>query len=78
MGMGQRVSNVNPILSAILAPLGWFTKVAFQESRENASEWSAWGAQSVKYLTLDFGSVHDLRVMGLNPMLGFMLSGESP
>ena len=34
-------------------------------------------AQSVKCLTLDFGSDHDLRVMRLSPALGSELSGES-
>ena len=31
----------------------------------------AWVAQSVKRPTLNFGSVHDLRVMRLSPTLGF-------
>ena len=30
--------------------------------------------QSVKQLTVDFSSVHDLRVGRLSPMLGFMVS----
>ena len=34
-------------------------------------------AQSVEHPTLGFGSGHDLRVMGLSPALGSMLSGES-
>ena len=33
----------------------------------------AWVAQSVKRLTLDFGSDHDLRVMGLSPAWGSAL-----
>ena len=37
----------------------------------------AWMAQSVECPTLDFGSSHDLRVMGLSPASGFVLSGES-
>ena len=32
--------------------------------------------QSVKHLTLDFGSCPDLRVLGLSPMSGSLLSGE--
>jgi len=36
-----------------------------------------WVAQSVNHLTLDFGSGRDLRVMGLSPTLGSVLSGES-
>ena len=34
-------------------------------------------AQLVKCLTLDFGSGHDLRVLGLSPVLGSALSGDS-
>ena len=34
----------------------------------------AWEAQSVKHLTLDFGSDHDLKVMRLSPVWGFTLS----
>ena len=37
----------------------------------------AWVAQSVKHLTLDFGSGHDLRVMRLSPSLGSTLGMES-
>ena len=33
-------------------------------------------AQSVKHLTLDFGSGHDLRVVKLSPELGSALSVE--
>ena len=36
----------------------------------------AWVVQSVEHLTLDFGSGHDMRVVGLNPVLGSMLSVE--
>lgn len=38
---------------------------------------TAWDAQLVKHLTLDFGSGHDLRVMGSRPLSGSMLSRES-
>ena len=34
-------------------------------------------AQSVECLTLDFSSDVDLRVLGLSPVSGFMLSRES-
>ena len=34
-------------------------------------------AQSVKCPTLDFGSGHDLRVLGSSPTLGSMLGMES-
>jgi len=37
----------------------------------------AWVAQSVKHLTLDLGSGHDLRVMGSSPASGSALDGES-
>ena len=38
--------------------------------------WDAGVAHPVKHLMLGFGSGHDLRVMGLNPMMGFMLGME--
>ena len=34
-------------------------------------------AQSVKHPTLDFGSGHDLRVVGSSPTSGSVLSAES-
>ena len=37
---------------------------------------AAWVAQSVEHLTIDFDSVHDLRVMGSSPELGSVLSTE--
>jgi len=37
----------------------------------------AWMAQSVEHPTLDFSSGHDLRVVGLSPVLGSVLGGES-
>ena len=37
----------------------------------------AWVAQSVKSLTLDFGSDHDLRVVGSSPTWGWALSAKS-
>ena len=37
----------------------------------------AWVVQSIKYLTLGFGSGHDLMVLGLSPALGSMISMES-
>ena len=36
-----------------------------------------WMAQSVKHLTLGFGSVDDLRVVGWSLVWGSVLSGES-
>ena len=36
-----------------------------------------WVAQSVEHATLDFGSGHDLGVLGSSPMWGSVLSGES-
>ena len=36
-----------------------------------------WVVQSFEHLTLDFGSVHDPRVVGSSPVLGSALSVES-
>ena len=36
----------------------------------------AWVAQSLKHPALDFGSGHHLRVMGLSPVSGSVLSRE--
>ena len=36
--------------------------------------WGAWVAQSVKHLTLDFGSGHDLSVVRFSPELGSRLT----
>jgi len=44
---------------------------------KNPGERGAWLAQSVKRLTLGFGSGHDLRVVGLSLTMGSVLSGES-
>ena len=38
--------------------------------------WGAWVAQSVKHLTLDLSSGHDLRVVRSSPGLGSVLSME--
>ena len=38
--------------------------------------WGTWMVQSVKCLTLDFGSGHDLTIVGLSPALGSALSME--
>ena len=38
---------------------------------------SAWVAESVKLMTLDFASGHDLRVLGLSPLPDSVLSVES-
>ena len=35
-------------------------------------------AQSIKHLTLDFGSGHDLKVMRSSPMSGSALGGGGP
>ena len=39
--------------------------------------WGIWVAQLVTLLTLDFGSGHNLRVLGLSSVSGSVLSGES-
>lgn len=43
-------------------------------TRENITDWMA---QSVKHLTLDFSSGHNLTVMQSSPASGSMLSEES-
>ena len=48
----------------------------YLEFLKNSPSWGTWLAQSVKHPTLDFGSGHDLRVMGLSPKLGSMLGKE--
>ena len=44
---------------------------------KSSNKWDPWVAQSVECLTPDFGSGHDLGVMGLSPMLGSVFSMES-
>ena len=39
---------------------------------------STWVAQLVKYLTLDFGSGHDLTVMKLSPLFGLLADNMDP
>ena len=38
----------------------------------------AWRAQSLKHLTLDFGSGHDLTVRGMDPRVGLCADGTQP
>ena len=38
--------------------------------------WGTWVAQLVKHLTLDYGSGHDLRILGWSPVAGSMLREE--
>ena len=42
-----------------------------------AQSLGSWVMQSVKCLTLGFGSGHDLMIFGSSPASGFMLSSES-
>ena len=44
---------------------------------KNTLEWGTWWHSRLKRLALDFGSDHDLRVLGLSPTLGSTLSRES-
>lgn len=44
---------------------------------EIQNAWGAWKAPSVRPLTLDSSSGHDIRVLGLSPVSGAVLSGES-
>ena len=43
----------------------------------NVHRRDAWVAQTLKCLTLDFSSGHDLRGVGSSPLLGSVLSKES-
>ena len=58
-------------------PIEWERIFANAISNEGLVSRGAWVAQSVKNLTLDFGSGHDLRILRSSPMLGFVLSVES-
>ena len=40
--------------------------------------WGAWMAQSVKHLTLDFGSGHDLTVPGFKPCVRLYTDSAEP
>ena len=40
--------------------------------------WGAWGAQSAKHLTLDFGSGHNLVVHEFKPHIGLATVSEEP
>ena len=45
-------------------------------SFKNVLDGGTWVVQLVKHLTLDFGSDHDLSVLGSSPAWGSMLSME--
>ena len=45
-------------------------------SNKIPAQWGTWVAQSVKHVTLDLGSGHDLRVMRSSPTLGSVLNME--
>ena len=49
---------------------------SLSEQSKNSSIWDAWVAQSVKHLTLDFRSGHDLMDMRSSPTSGSALSME--
>ena len=40
--------------------------------------WGTWVAQSVKRLTLDFGSGHGLKVHGIEPRIGLCADNAEP
>ena len=40
--------------------------------------WGAWGAQSAKHLTLDFGSGHNLVVHEFKPHIGLCADSAEP
>ena len=56
-------------MERLLRNLGLFQK--------SSNSRGTWVAQLVKHPTLDFGSGHDLRVLGSSPISGPMLSRES-
>ena len=45
---------------------------------KNIGVWGAWVAQSVKHLTLDLGSGHDLMVHEFEPHIGLCADGSEP
>ena len=45
---------------------------------KNKLGWGAWVAQSVEHLTLDFGSDHDLKVVGWSLRMGPQSVGNLP
>ena len=47
-------------------------------SQEHRWMWGAWEAQSVKRLTLNFGSGHDLTVCGFEPRVGLCADSVEP
>jgi len=56
-----------------------FTETHYKETLKTQTQrWDAWVFQSVTYLSIDFGSVHDLRVVRLSPTSDSMLSKEFP
>lgn len=61
----------------IFLPFSHYHYIIDYDGVQNVSGiWGCWVAQLVKQQTLDF-SYHDLRVLGLNPMMGYMFSGDS-
>ena len=48
----------------------------FSDKPRLKKHWGAWVAQSVKRLTLDFGSAHDLTDVRSSPTSGTALSWE--
>ena len=49
-----------------------------QEESKTGANRGAWGAQSVKRLTLYFGSGHDLTVHGFEPRIGPRAGSAEP
>ena len=67
---GGSVLQVSLFLEPLLPPSGLGVNMA--------SNWSAWVAQFVKHLTLDFSSSHDLTVGGLKPHFGVYSDSLEP
>ena len=52
--------------------------VFFNSEIKNVDAWWAWVAQSVKRLTLGFGSGHDLTICGIEPCVRLCTDSSEP
>ena len=58
-----------------LPSIMWVGLIPSVEDLNRINSWDAWVAQLVKYLTLDFGSGHDLMVCETEPYEGLHADG---
>ena len=65
----QRCKHVHTVLRPCAPPIALIRKLAGE---------GAWVAQSVKHLTLAFGSHHDLTVRGFEPCIGLYVDSVEP